>query len=243
MVPVRVQPGYEAFSFGRKGEDSPFATARVLAALLRVSELAEQIAAVDVEALGGGGPIASDPEQPRATSVPVAVCPVPASVSYDSRRVLPRILGRQHLATAWEPQSLESIAADVVALSAGDPAATYLSMAARHNGLSVETLDDALDVRRSLVRLRAMRGVLYAVRRDAVQMVHAASVRQVVKHARGFVRARGLSTAEYEAAAARVETVCDGEMPHAAETYASESSGQQTWVPWSRSCARSVGCS
>jgi hypothetical protein len=51
--------GYQTHSMGRKGAPSPFATARVLVALARVGDLADEVAAVDVLALssskGGSG--------------------------------------------------------------------------------------------------------------------------------------------------------------------------------------------
>jgi hypothetical protein len=52
VVPMSAYRGFEVHSWGRKGAPSPFATARVLVALARVGDLAEQVAAVDVLALG-----------------------------------------------------------------------------------------------------------------------------------------------------------------------------------------------
>lgn len=59
VTPRSCYKGFESFSFGQKKEPSPFATARVLAALVRLDDLAESIAGVDVAALpsskGGSG--------------------------------------------------------------------------------------------------------------------------------------------------------------------------------------------
>jgi hypothetical protein len=59
VVPMSTYRGYQTHSMGRKGAPSPFATARVLVALARVGDLADEVAAVDVLALssskGGSG--------------------------------------------------------------------------------------------------------------------------------------------------------------------------------------------
>lgn len=52
ITPRSCYRGFEAFSFGQKKQPSPLATARVLAALTPLEELAEEIAAVNVLALG-----------------------------------------------------------------------------------------------------------------------------------------------------------------------------------------------
>jgi hypothetical protein len=59
VTPRSCYQGFEEFSFGQKKQPSPYATARVLAALARVADLTEAIAAVDVLSLssskGGAG--------------------------------------------------------------------------------------------------------------------------------------------------------------------------------------------
>ncbi len=59
VTPPSCYQGFEEFSFGQKKQPSPYATARVLAALARVADLSEAIAGVDVRALtsskGGAG--------------------------------------------------------------------------------------------------------------------------------------------------------------------------------------------
>ncbi len=52
VVPRSCSRGFEEYSFGRKKGPSAFATARVAVALKRVNDLAGDIAAVDVKALG-----------------------------------------------------------------------------------------------------------------------------------------------------------------------------------------------
>lgn len=52
VTPRSCYRGFESFSFGQKKQPSPLATARLLAALAPLQEVAEEIAAVDVLALG-----------------------------------------------------------------------------------------------------------------------------------------------------------------------------------------------
>lgn len=200
VAPARVYRGFEAFSFGRRGEPSPYATARILAVLCRLVELAGAIAEVDVEHLAHSLPLA---RRTREAPAPAA-CPVPQRRAYDPARIVPRVLARHHLAARFEPASIDSIASDLVGLPAQEPATPYLALAARLPAFSPDALDAALDVRRSLVRMRCMRGMLYAVRRDLVEVVHAASARQVVRWARDFVRSRGVSAAAYESLSRRI---------------------------------------
>ncbi len=59
VVPRSVYRGFESYSFGQKKRPSPFATARLLAVLHRLDDLAADAEAVDVRALtsssGGQG--------------------------------------------------------------------------------------------------------------------------------------------------------------------------------------------
>lgn len=59
VTPRSVYRGFESFSFGQKKRPSPFATARLLAVLHRLDELAADAEAIDIGALasskGGQG--------------------------------------------------------------------------------------------------------------------------------------------------------------------------------------------
>ncbi|PKQ10048.1 MAG: hypothetical protein CVT69_01765, partial [Actinobacteria bacterium HGW-Actinobacteria-9] len=66
VTPVRTYRGFTGFSFGRKKGPSPFATALCLAALVRLRELAREIAAVDVASLPGSIGGTGTPVPPRA---------------------------------------------------------------------------------------------------------------------------------------------------------------------------------
>lgn len=209
VTPKRTHRGFERFSFGRIDAPSPYATARAVAALVPFASLAAEISAIEVtelpSALGGSGRPVPPAEDFLGRPVERPVCPVPTRLPvYPAERVLPRVIARHHLDREWEPQSIESIAADLVGLNAADPIAPHLSLAARMRSFEPPRLDAALDQRRSLVRFRCMRGVLYAVRRDFVPVVHAASAKQVVRYAREFAKHRGITPALYEPLAERI---------------------------------------
>ena len=73
VTPRSVYRGFESFSFGQKKHPSPFATARLLAVLHRLDELAADAEAIDIRALtsskGGHGHAAPPPDSQRAPSV------------------------------------------------------------------------------------------------------------------------------------------------------------------------------
>lgn len=208
VKPRRVHRGYERFSFADKSAASPFATARVLAALVRVADLAEEIAAVDVESLasstGGSGTVLP----PEKTAPDAAVCTVPAIPVYDPGRVLARVLTRNHLGDSWEQQNADSVIYDVIGLTATDPLTPYRSLASRIPGFDAQGLESALDQRHSLVRWRGMRGLLMVVRRDFVPVIHGATSRQVIRYARDFAQSRGVTAAVYERLAPAVLDAC-----------------------------------
>jgi hypothetical protein len=65
VTPRRCSRGFEAFSFGQKQRASPFATARVAAALRPLSSLIDDIRAVDVLALASSKGGSGTPRPPR----------------------------------------------------------------------------------------------------------------------------------------------------------------------------------
>ncbi len=195
VTPKRVYQGFERFSFGLKTEPSPFATARALVPLTRMVELAEQIARVDVEGLpsskGGSGVPVPPRRQPR-------VCPTPTQVPrFPASRAVPRVLARHHIATPHVPTSIESLVADTAALHSTFPSTPYLAIAARLPGFTGARLDTALYERRSLARVRCMRGSVFVVRHDLVLPALAATRRPVIRHARDFAARRGVTATAY----------------------------------------------
>jgi hypothetical protein len=66
VTPRSCYRGFEAFSFGQKKRPSPFATASVYAVLKPFEDLADEIAAVDVAALGSSKGGTGSPVAPRS---------------------------------------------------------------------------------------------------------------------------------------------------------------------------------
>jgi len=201
VTPRRTYRGFEHFTFGQKKQPSPFATARTLIPLVRLSDLAEEIAMIDVEGLasakGGSGTTVPPKRPPR-------LCPTPTRIpSFEIDRAVPRILARQHIGTPHEPASIESIVADAVGLHATYPMTPYLALDARLPSFERARLDAALYENRSLVRVRCMRGSLFVVRHDLLTAVIASTRRPVVKYAREFLAARGIDRRTREHAAPR----------------------------------------
>jgi pyruvate/2-oxoacid:ferredoxin oxidoreductase alpha subunit len=201
-TPRRVYREFDHFSFGRKLEPSPFATARILVPLVRMADLADRIALVDVEALpsskGGSGVPVPPKRAPR-------VCPMPSHTpSYPPARAIPRVLARHHIGTPHVPASVESIVADIVGLHSTYPSTPYLALHARLPGFVSAKLDTALYERRSLARVRCIRGSVFIVRHDMILPVIAATRRPVIRHAREFARQRGVDPDTYARLAPRV---------------------------------------
>ena len=202
VTPRRVYPGFERFSFGRKTAPSPFATARCLTTLLRFSELAEEIAGVDVGALPGSLGGTGAPVVPRRT---IPACPVPTRVpTFPPARAVTRVLARHHLGMVWEPASIDTVVGDIVGVQATSPEIPYLALHARLPETRIEDLDAALYERRSLVRIRCMRGMVFVVRTDLLPIVFSATNAAVSRYARTYAAFRGVKGAAYERVAEQV---------------------------------------
>lgn len=195
VTPRRTYPGFERFSFGRKNAPSPFATARTMLALVRIADLATDIAAVDLAALPSSRG-AQAPVQPKR---PKPVCPTPQRVpQFTVEQALTRVLIRHRLAEVWEPATVESLTADLIALNATTPASPHLALHARQTVAEPGAVDHAIHDRHSLTYLRAMRGALFAMRADFVPVAFGATRRQTEHFARRYARTRGVTPQVYK---------------------------------------------
>ena len=201
VTPRRTYRGFERFSFGQKTDPSPFATARTLAALVPLADLADEIAAVEIETLPsskGGSGTAMPPKNQYA-------CPVPPSARrFPAEQAMPRVLARHHIGVPWVHASVDSVVADIVGLHATSQTGPYAALFARLPGFEKGALDRALYERHSLVRWRSMRGTVFIVRRDLLPAIATATHRQVVKYARDYARYRGVTDEVVEAWAPRI---------------------------------------
>ncbi len=205
VTPKRVYPGFEQFSFGCKTGPSPFATARCFVTLTRFTDLAEEIAGVDVGALPGSVGGTGAPVPPRRATPP---CPTPTRVStFSTARAVIRVLARHHLGMVWEPATIDTIVGDIVGVQATGPTIPYFALHARLPETRVADLDSALYERRSLVRIRCMRGMVYVVRTDLLPVVFAATNAAVSRYARTYAAFRGVKGTDYERVAEQICTL------------------------------------
>lgn len=101
---------------------------------------------------------------------------LPAIDTSERRR---RLAVRHRLAPGHRASSVEAAAASVVCLHATDPATVYLSAWARMEDFTVDAMDKALYVDRSLVKHLAMRRTLFVFPRNALPAVQASSSARV----------------------------------------------------------------
>ena len=92
-------------------------------------------------------------------------------------------VGARH-ALASRVGSVEEAALAIVALHSSDPATVYLSARARVQGFEPEALEEALYVRKSLVRMLGMRRTLFVVPRDLAPVMHEACTKALIPRER-----------------------------------------------------------
>jgi len=88
-------------------------------------------------------------------------------------------LGRRHLLASSAP-TVEEAAAALVGLHSSDPATVFLSSWARVDGFEPGDLEDALYVRRSLVRMLGMRRTLFVVPVELAPVMHEACTKALI---------------------------------------------------------------
>jgi hypothetical protein len=90
-----------------------------------------------------------------------------------------RLSVRQHLAPSAQADSPSGVARDLVALHATDPATVFLSIFARGRAARVSDIEDALYVKRELVRMLGMRRTMFVVADELAAVVQAACTRAI----------------------------------------------------------------
>ena len=103
---------------------------------------------------------------------------MPRTVGVQERRA--RLARRHRLLPGLRTDDVAVIADDVVALHSTDPVTVYLSAMLRMEHPSVEAVERALYVDRSVVRHHAMRRTLWVGTPDVVRLMHAAATRKLV---------------------------------------------------------------
>jgi hypothetical protein len=90
-----------------------------------------------------------------------------------------RLAIRHHLVQAARVELPATVARDLVALHGTDPATVFLSIVARSRQPSVAAIEDALYVRRELVRMLGMRRTMFVVTDELAPVVQAACTRAI----------------------------------------------------------------
>jgi hypothetical protein len=107
-------------------------------------------------------------------------------------------LWKQHLASGSKIDGVYQIAGDVCGLHATGPMTPYLSLFARSRTFLKEHLEDELYVRKTLGKIRCMRGALHILTKEMVPIAYAATRMMMQKGLRNFLEFRGVSASEYE---------------------------------------------
>jgi hypothetical protein len=100
------------------------------------------------------------------------------TISLEERRA--RLARRHRLIAEERTDDIGRIADALVALHSTDPVTVYLSAMARMVHPSVEAVETALYVDRSVVRHHAMRRTLWVATPDVVRLMHAAATRKLI---------------------------------------------------------------
>jgi hypothetical protein len=103
---------------------------------------------------------------------------VPRTISAAERR--DRLARRHRLLAETRTDDVATIADDLVALHSTDPVTVHLSAMVRMRHPSVEAVERALYVDRSVVRHHAMRRTLWVATPPVVRLMHAAATRKLV---------------------------------------------------------------
>src|SRR3954454_13939848 len=103
---------------------------------------------------------------------------MPRTITLDERRA--RLARRHRLIAEERTDDIARIADDLVALHSTDPVTVYLWAMARMAHPSIEAVENALYVDRSVVRHHATRRTLWVAAPDVVRLMHVAATRKLV---------------------------------------------------------------
>src|SRR4051812_43751587 len=101
-----------------------------------------------------------------------------ATITVEERRA--RLARRHRLIAAERTDDVADITDSLVALHSSDPVTVYLSATARMADPSVDAVEKALYVDRSVVRHHAMRRTLWVATPEVARLMHAAATRKLV---------------------------------------------------------------
>ncbi len=108
------------------------------------------------------------------------------------------VLYKQHLTDSSRPLNIVKIVEDIGGLHATSSITPYLSLFARTKNFAKEHLDEELFVKKSLGKIRCIRGTLYIFPKEMISLVYTATNKLVENQSRKALEFRGVSSEEYK---------------------------------------------
>ncbi len=117
---------------------------------------------------------------------------------------------KHHLTDDTRIDDIVQIVRDLCGLHATGSTVPYLSLFARTRSFVKEHLDEELYAKRSLGKIRCMRGTLHILTKEMIPVVNAATRRMIEKTSKRFAEFRGVSNDKYEEASKSIQDVLKG---------------------------------
>lgn len=114
------------------------------------------------------------------------------------------VLGKQHLSAPSPRSKLLQVVADIGGLHATGAVTPYLSLFARLSGFKRTDLERELYQRRTLARIRCVRGTIYVHPREQLPVVFSATVEGFTRASQKYLESRGVSRDEYQNLCGRI---------------------------------------
>lgn len=140
-------------------------------------------------------------------------------------------LARQHLRDDARAGDVVQAAGDLVGLHGTGAPNPYLQLLVRVPNFERRMLDRELYERRSLARVRCMRGTLFVLPVDLLPIAWAATRRLVLDMSTSYLASQGLSPRAYQRWANRVEALLAGRALSAAQVRSALGAGGQVRIP------------
>ncbi len=120
------------------------------------------------------------------------------------------VLHKQHLTNNAGNDNIVRIVDDIGGLHATGTKEPYLALFARTGNFIKEQLDNELYVKRSLGKIRCMRGTLYILTKEMIPVAYSATRTMVEKLSRQYAEYRGVSPEQYSTIAQSIIDIVTG---------------------------------
>ena len=127
------------------------------------------------------------------------------------------VLCKQHLAVKSRTQDIVQIVRDIGGLHATNSTTPYLSLLARIMNFKKDCLDEELYVKRSLGKIRCIRGTLYILAKEMIPMAFAATKKMVEILSRRYAEFQGVPYEKYEEVSKSILKILEGREMSASE--------------------------